>query len=137
MDRQLWEWKVSVERIWSAAAPDYRQAARLAADIASASEQAMLRLAAAQALPILRSASAEDAERTTRDAARRRLGVIREVLHSLTSPQLGKRRHALDLNEHRRVRQRPHHTCRARGIRPGSESGSIKRIHGGDIGRAR
>jgi hypothetical protein len=97
MDRQLWEWKVSIERIWSAPMPDYRQAARLAADIASASEQVMLRLAAAQALPILRSASAEDAERTTRDAARRRLGVIREVLHSLTSPQFGKRQIAVEL----------------------------------------
>ena len=54
----------------------------------------MLRQAAMQALPILRSACAEDADRSTRDAARRRLGVIREVLHTLTTPQFGKRQTA-------------------------------------------
>src|SRR5712664_4952154 len=91
MDRQLREWKFSVERLWSAAAPDYYEAARLAADIASASEEAILRQAATQALPILRSASSEDADQSTRDAARRRLGVIREVLHTLTTPTFGKR----------------------------------------------
>jgi hypothetical protein len=72
MDKQLREWKFSVERLWSAAAPDYYEAARLAADIASASEEAILRQAATQALPILRSASSEDADQSTRDAARRR-----------------------------------------------------------------
>ena len=58
MDRQLSEWKLGVERICSAAAPDYHEAARLAADIARASGEAMLRQAATQALPILRAASA-------------------------------------------------------------------------------
>ena len=48
-------------------------------------------------MAILRSASAEDADRITRIAARRRLGVIREVLHSLTSPQFGKRQIAVEL----------------------------------------
>jgi hypothetical protein len=91
MDRQLSEWKLGVERIWSAAAPDYDEAARLAAEIARASGEAMLRQAATQALPILRSASAEDADQSTQDAARRRLGVIREALHELTSPRFGKR----------------------------------------------
>jgi len=51
----------------------------------------MLRQAATQALPILRSASAEDADQRTREAARRRLGVIRDVLHDLTTPRFGKR----------------------------------------------
>jgi hypothetical protein len=91
MDRQLSEWKLGIERIWSAATPDYQEAARLAAAIASASEEITLRQAATQALRILRSASAQEADQSTENAARRRLGVIREVLHSLTTPQFGKR----------------------------------------------
>ena len=91
MDRQLPEWKLGVERIWSAAAPDYREAARLAADMARASEEAILRQAATQALPILRAASASNADPTTRDAARRRLGVVSSVLHKLSAPQFGRR----------------------------------------------
>jgi hypothetical protein len=91
MDRQLSEWKLGVERIWSAATPDYQEAARLAAVIANASDEITLRQAATQALRILRSASADEADQTTEDAARRRLGVIRDVLHSLTTPQFGKR----------------------------------------------
>ncbi len=91
MDRQLWEWKLGVERVWSAAAPDYHEAARLAADIARASEETILRQAATQALPILRNASANNADPITRDAARRRLGVVRDVLHTLSTQQFGKR----------------------------------------------
>ena len=91
MNRQLWEWKLAVERIWSAAAPDHHAAACVVADMANASEEAILRQAATQALPILRSASSEDADQSTRDAARRRLGVIREVLRELTTPRFGKR----------------------------------------------
>ena len=91
MDRQLFEWKLGVERICSAAAPDYREAARLAADIARASGEAMLRQAATQALPILRAASANIADPVTRDAARRRLGVIGDVLHALGTQRFGKR----------------------------------------------
>jgi hypothetical protein len=91
MDRQLPEWKLGIERIWSAAAPDYREAARLAADIARASEAAILRQAATQALPILRNASAGNADPATIAAARRRLGVISDVLHSLSTQQFGKR----------------------------------------------
>ena len=91
MDRQLADWKFSIERIWSAAAPDYHEAARLAAEIAAVATEAMLRQAATQALPILRSASAEDADHATQDAARRRLGVVREVLHTLATPRFGKR----------------------------------------------
>ncbi len=91
MDRQLSEWKIGVERIWSADAPDYHEAARLAADIARASEEAILRQAATQALPILRAASVRTADPITREAARRRLGVIRDVLHTLGTRQFGKR----------------------------------------------
>jgi hypothetical protein len=91
MDRQLAEWKVEIERIWSAAAPDYGEAVRIASHMASAGEETILRQAASQALPILRGASHEDADQTTRDAARRRLGVLREVLQTLITPQFGKR----------------------------------------------
>jgi hypothetical protein len=91
MDRQLAEWKVEIERIWAAAAPDYGEAVRVASQMASASEEEVLRQAASQALPILRSASDEDADQTTKDAARRRLGIIREVLITLITPQFGKR----------------------------------------------
>jgi hypothetical protein len=91
MDRQFPEWKLGVERICSAAAPDYREAARLVADMARASEAAILRQAATQALPILRAASADGADPVTREAARRRLGVISGVLHSLGTQQFGKR----------------------------------------------
>jgi hypothetical protein len=91
MDRQLSEWRLGVERICSAAAPDYAEAARLAADIARTSEKTILRQAATQALPILRAASANNADPVTRDAARRRLGVISDVLHTLGTQQFGKR----------------------------------------------
>jgi hypothetical protein len=62
MDRHIREWKFSVERIRSASAPDYGEAARLVAEIARASEEETLRQAAAQALPIQRSAAAGDAD---------------------------------------------------------------------------
>src|SRR5258708_32354827 len=91
MDRQLSEWRLGVERICSAAAPDYAEAARLAADIARTSEETILRQAATQALPILRAASANNPDPVTRDAARRRLGVISDVLHTLGTQQSGKR----------------------------------------------
>ena len=91
MDRQLADWKVEIERIWAAAAPDYGEAVRLVSQMANASEEVVLRQAASQALPILRGASHEDADHSIKDAARRRLGVIREVLHALLTPQFGKR----------------------------------------------
>ena len=98
MDRRLAEWKVELDRVWSAHVPDYDEAIRLVQQIASASEEEMLRQAASQALPILRSAAAHvDADHATRDAARRRLGVIREVMSVLTTPQFGKRKAALRL----------------------------------------
>jgi len=91
MDRHLKEWKFSVERIRSASAPDYGEAARLVAEIARASEEATLRQAASQALPILRSASAGDADQATLHAARRRLGIISESLIGLSTPRFGRR----------------------------------------------
>jgi hypothetical protein len=95
MDRQLAEWKLELDRIWSAHAPSYDEAVWLAQQIAGHSEEETLRQAASQALPILRCAAHGDADHATRDAARRRLGVIREVLSAFTAPQFGKRRTAL------------------------------------------
>ena len=91
MDRQLSEWKVEIERIWAAAAPDYGEAVRLASHMANTGEETVLRQAASQALPILRAAAHDDADHITRDAARRRLGVLRDVLHTLLTPQFGRR----------------------------------------------
>jgi DnaJ domain len=95
MDRQLAQWKLELDRIWSAHAPDYGEAVRLALQIAGRGDEEPLCQAASQALPILRCAAREDADHATRDAARRRLGVIREVLSALTTPQFGKRTAAL------------------------------------------
>jgi hypothetical protein len=91
MDRRIAQWKLGVERVWSAAAPDYGDAARVVDDIARFSDEAVLRRAATQALPILRSATTDDADHVTREAARRRLGVIRDVLLSLATPPFGRR----------------------------------------------
>jgi hypothetical protein len=91
MDRQSLEWKLGVERLWSAAEPDFREAERLAADIANASHDEALRPMAAQALPSLRNAALEHADRSTRDEARRRLGEIRDHLQALDAAGFGHR----------------------------------------------
>jgi hypothetical protein len=41
MDRQLTTWKALADRFWSANMPDYREAAQLTAEIASASDDAL------------------------------------------------------------------------------------------------
>ncbi|MDO9296031.1 hypothetical protein [Bradyrhizobium sp.] len=91
MDSRLGEWQLELERIWQAAAPDWREAARLTEVMARTGAEALLRQAAAQALPILRHAAAATADPAITDAARRRLGVIREALHTLTTPKFGRR----------------------------------------------
>src|SRR5665213_306835 len=91
MDRQLRDWKLGIDRLWMEAVPDWHEAARLAAHMAAAAGEETLRLAAAQSLPILRSARGDDADQATRQAARRRLGVLREALHELVNPRFGKR----------------------------------------------
>jgi hypothetical protein len=97
MARRIAEWKHELELGWSAHAPDYAKAVRLAQQIAGTSEEAELRQAASQALPILRGAAREDADLLTRDAARRRLGVLRDVLLALSAPQFGKRQEVVKL----------------------------------------
>jgi hypothetical protein len=90
MDRQLPTWKALADRFWSAAAPDYREAAQLTAEIASADDEA-LRHAAMQALPSLRNAMAKRADRSARDLAKRRFSLVRDRLHVLSAPRFGKR----------------------------------------------
>jgi hypothetical protein len=91
MDQQHKAWKSAIERFWSAALPDYREVARLAAEIAAAGTDETLQQAAAQALPSLRNASLGSADRRAKEVAHRRLSVIRDVLHTLTAPRFGKR----------------------------------------------
>jgi hypothetical protein len=91
MDRQLIEWKLGIERLWRAAALDYRAAERLAAEISTGSADAQLRQAATQALPSLRNASLENADRSTQDEARRRLGAVRDILQALDDSGFGRR----------------------------------------------
>ena len=85
------EWTLGVERLWSAAALDYREAERLAADIVTRSAEAALRAAAAQALPALRNASLAGADRSTQGEARRGFGAIREILREFDAAGFGRR----------------------------------------------
>jgi hypothetical protein len=94
MDRQLLEWKLEADLLWSTAAPDYRAAERLAADIARASEDPQLRRAATLALPNLRTASLEDADIGSRELAWQRMGAMRDVLHARDAPRFGQRGNA-------------------------------------------
>jgi hypothetical protein len=105
MDRQLKEWKWSIERLLSAAVPDYGKALLLAGDIARLGEEPTLRQAATQALPILRSASLDGADRATELAARRRLIIIGDALHDLIAPKFGKRGNDLMLTPEEHYRQ--------------------------------
>ena len=91
MDSKLREWQLEVERIWQADAPDWSEAARLVDVMARTSGEVLLRQAAAQTLPILRHAADASGEPKITGAARRRLGILREVLHTLTTPKFGRR----------------------------------------------
>ena len=91
MDAQIKAWKREIDRLWSAAALDYREAASFAAEMAR-SEEPALREAASQALPNLRDACLKTADRMTKALARRRLGAVRDALHALAAPRFGKRR---------------------------------------------
>jgi hypothetical protein len=98
MDARLTEWKLAVERLWSAAALDHAQAARLAAEIARSADPRLAQ-AAAQAVPSLRAASLQGAERGAKALAHRRFGAVRDVLHAQTAPRFGKRGSSLPTPE--------------------------------------
>jgi hypothetical protein len=106
MDRQTTEWRLGVERLWSAATLDYREAEWLAADIVRFCTDAKLRPAAALALPALRIASLENADRGARDEARRLFEIMRDVLRSLDAAGFGQRDVApKPISPHERHRQ--------------------------------
>ena len=127
MDRTYSLWKQAVERLWQAARPDWRQAARLIAEIAAGSEDETLRHAASQALPVLRAASLS---RGHADAARRRLSLVRDALHGAAAPRFGKRgvvekvtveeryRRILGLPLHRRLAATEIHQAFKRAVHP-------------------
>jgi hypothetical protein len=91
MDQQIRQWKHAVDRFWLSATPDHREMARLVAEIAGTSADETLRRAASQALLTLRNAAAKSADRSAKETARRRLSIVRDVLHMLAAPQFGKR----------------------------------------------
>ena len=91
MIERLDSWKLPLERLRAATVVDWNEAARLAAELARGCTDETLRHAAAQAVPILRQAALDDDDDDITFAARRRLGVIIEVLHELTAPRFGRR----------------------------------------------
>jgi hypothetical protein len=84
-------WKSAIERLLQADAIDWRDTVTLIDEIARRSRDAILRQAATQAMPILRSATGFAADDVTLDAARRRLIVVLDVLIELTTPRFGRR----------------------------------------------
>ncbi len=90
MERHAGEWKHAVDRFWQAEAPDWAEVGHVVAAIAT-SEEIDLRHAATQAQPSIRNAAANPQDLMSRVVARRRLGVIRDVLHALTTPKFGRR----------------------------------------------
>ena len=90
MMERLESWKLALERLRSAEFADWTEAGRLVAEIARMSSDATLRQAADQALPVLRQAADND-DHSVALAARRRIGVILDVVHGLTAPRFGRR----------------------------------------------
>ena len=91
MDRHVGEWKHTVDRFWQAEGPDWTEVAHLIAAIVALSDEADLRHAASQAQPSIRNAAANPQDHMSRVVARRRLGVVRDVLHEMTAPKFGRR----------------------------------------------
>jgi hypothetical protein len=91
MDQQLKDWKLHVERLFAADAPDWHEVFALVTSISGASENSTLRLAAMQSMPSLRNATSRWADGEARLVARRRLAIVLEVLNTLTTPQFGRR----------------------------------------------
>jgi hypothetical protein len=91
MDRHLGEWRFALDRWSQDAAPDWNEIVRLVAAIATTAEATELRQAASQAQPSLRNAAANPSDHITCVVARRRLAIIRDVLHELTTPKFGRR----------------------------------------------
>lgn len=80
-----------MDRFWQAEGPDWTEVAHVVAGIVAVADAPDLRHAATQAQPSIRNAAASPQDHMSRVVARRRLGVIRDVLHDLTSPKFGRR----------------------------------------------
>ncbi|HKU05031.1 MAG TPA: hypothetical protein VJR30_03095 [Bradyrhizobium sp.] len=104
MDRHVGEWKHAVDRFWQAEGPDWTEVAHVIGSIAM-SEDVDLRHAATQAQPSIRNAAAHPQDHMTRVVARRRLGVIRDVLHEMATPKFGRRGVEKVLTEDERYRE--------------------------------
>jgi hypothetical protein len=105
MDRHVGEWKHAVDRFWQAEGPDWTEVAHVVTSIATTSEEPDLRHAATQAQPSIRNAAANPQDHMTRVVARRRLGVVRDVLHELTAPKFGRRGTEKPLTPEERYRE--------------------------------
>ena len=93
MDQQLKDWKLAVERLFAADSPDWLEVLRLVTSISGAADNSTLKLAALQSMPSLRNATSRWADGEAKLVARRRLGIVLEVLNTLTAPQFGRRGH--------------------------------------------
>lgn len=105
MDRHVGEWRHAVDRFWQAEGPDWNEIAHVVAAIATEAEETDLRHAATQAQPSIRNAASNPQDHMTRVVARRRLGVIRDVLHGLTTPKFGRRGTEKTLTPEERYRE--------------------------------
>jgi hypothetical protein len=105
MDRHVGEWRHAVDRFWQAEGPDWSEVAHVVAAIATEAGEADLRHAATQAQPSIRNATNNPQDHMTRVVARRRLGVIRDVLHGLTTPKFGRRGTEKTLTPEERCRE--------------------------------
>ena len=92
MDRHVGEWKHAVDRFWQAEGPDWTEVAHVIAAIAADERGGpTCAMPRSQAQPSVRNAAANPQDHMTKVVARRRLGVIRDVLHELTTPKFGRR----------------------------------------------
>ena len=105
MERHVGEWKHAVDRFWQAERPDWTEVAHVMAAIAATAEEPDLRHAAKQAQPSIRNAAASPQDHMSGVVARRRLGIVRDVLHELTMPKFGRRGSAKMLTPDERNRE--------------------------------
>ena len=105
MDRHVGEWRHAVDRFWQAQGPDWAEVLHVVACIATEAEETDLRHAATQAQPSIRNAANNPQDYMSGVVARRRLGVIRDVLHGLTTPKFGRRGTEKTLTPEERYRE--------------------------------
>jgi hypothetical protein len=91
MDAQLSDWKLALDRLWSADDLDCREALLLATDIARHSAEPALQQTAVQAAASLRDVCTKGADQRKKNLAQLRVAAIRNALHVLTAPRFGKR----------------------------------------------